>query len=114
MKQKTRYKQTEIGKIPEDWEVVKFEDVCDRLQSGGTPKTTTKEYYGGKIPFVKIEDISNSGKFLDKTKITITEEGLKNSSAWLVPRNSLLLAIYGSLGAITINKIELTTNQAIL
>lgn len=110
----TKIKQTQIGKIPENWEVVKFIDICTKLKSGGTPLTSKGEYYNGKIPFVKIEDITNAGKYLTNTKMSITEEGLKSSNTWLIPKNSILLAIYGSLGAVSINKIELTTNQAIL
>ena len=101
-------------KIPEDWEEVEFEDLCEKIQSGGTPLTSKKEYYNGEIPFVKIDDITLAGKYLEKTNISISKEGLENSSAWLVPENSLLLAIYGSFGKITINKIKLATNQAIL
>jgi type I restriction enzyme S subunit len=51
---------------------------------------------------------------LSKTKNTITEEGLKNSSAWIVPENSLLLSIYATIGETAINTIPLATNQAIL
>ncbi len=100
--------------IPEDWKIVKLEEICEKIKSGGTPLTTRKEYYGGNIPFVKIEDITVSGKYLSNTAIHITEEGLNSSNAWLVPENSLLLAIYGSIGSMAINKIPVSTNQAIL
>ncbi|MCD6371861.1 MAG: restriction endonuclease subunit S [Candidatus Aenigmarchaeota archaeon] len=100
--------------LPEGWKVVEFSKICSKLKSGGTPLTSKLEYYNGEIPFVKIEDISKAKKYLTKTKIKITEKGLKNSNAWLVPKNSLLLAIYGSLGEVAINKIEVATNQAIL
>ncbi len=102
------------NKIPEGWRQLNFEEVCDRIQSGGTPLTTKKEFYDGKIPFVKIDDMTIAGKYLDKTNIKISKEGLENSSAWKIPIDSLLIAIYGSFGKVTINKIPLTTNQAIL
>ncbi len=108
------FKDTEIGKIPKEWEVVRFQDLCQKLKSGGTPLTSKKEYYNGNIPFVKIEDITNAKKYLSSTLTTITKEGLNNSTAWLVPKNSLLVAIYGSLGSVAINTLEVTTNQAIL
>jgi type I restriction enzyme S subunit len=110
----TNFKETSIGKIPEEWKVVRFQDICEKLRSGGTPLTSKKQYYNGEIPFVKIEDITNAKKYLSSTITTITKEGLNNSTAWLVPENSLLLAIYGSLGSVAINTIELATNQAIL
>jgi len=108
------FKDTEIGKIPKEWEVVKLDEVSIKIKAGGTPLTSKKEYYNGNIPFVKIEDMTRSYKYLRSTSTTITEAGLKNSNAWLVPANSLLVAIYASIGVIAINTIEVTTNQAIL
>ncbi|MEM0327965.1 MAG: restriction endonuclease subunit S [Thermoproteota archaeon] len=110
----TNFKETPIGKVPKDWEVVRLTEVCMKIKAGGTPLTSKKEYYGGNIPFVKIEDLTASHKYLRSTSITITEVGLRNSSAWLVPPKSLLVAMYGSIGAMAINEIEVATNQAIL
>ncbi|PMB76226.1 MAG: restriction endonuclease subunit S [Fervidicoccus fontis] len=109
-----KFKETPIGKIPEDWEVVKLEKICEKIKAGGTPLTYKKEFWNGKIPFVKIEDITSAGKYLTKTSTFISEDGLENSNAWIVPQNSLLLAMYGSLGEVSINKIPVATNQAIL
>ncbi|PMP73178.1 MAG: restriction endonuclease [Aciduliprofundum sp.] len=108
------FKDTEIGKIPKEWEIVRFQEICEKLKSGGTPSTKKPQYYNGDILFVKIEDITNARKYLYSTSTTITKEGLNNSTAWLIPKNSLLLAIYGSLGSVAINRIEVSTNQAIL
>ncbi|HHG74712.1 MAG TPA: restriction endonuclease subunit S, partial [Persephonella sp.] len=108
-------KKTEIGEFPKKWEVKRLGEIVVKLKAGGTPKTSVKEYYqNGNIPFVKIEDLTANGKYLRKTLLKITEKGLRNSSAWLVPENSLLLAMYGSLGEVSINKIQVATNQAIL
>jgi len=109
-----KVKETEIGKIPKEWEVVRLEDLCERIKAGGTPSTSKREFWNGDIPFVKIEDITLAGKYLTNTKEKISKLGLENSSAWIVPENSLLLAMYGSLGEVTINKIPAATNQAIL
>jgi type I restriction enzyme S subunit len=108
------FKDTEIGRIPKDWEVSKLEKICEKIKAGGTPLTTKKEFWGGNIPFVKIEDMTSSGKYLMKTSSSITKAGLENSNAWLVPEKSLLLAMYGSLGEVSINTINVATNQAIL
>ena len=110
----SNFKETPIGKIPKDWEIAKLKKIVKKIKAGGTPLTTIKEYWNGDIPFVKIEDISSSSKYLVKTGSSISAEGLKNSSAWMVPKNSLLLAMYGSLGELAINKIPVATNQAIL
>jgi len=109
-----KLKNTEIGRIPEDWNTKKLEEVCLKIKSGGTPLRSINEYWNGDIPFVKIEDITNSGKYLYRTTEYITKKGLENSNAWIVPKDSILLAIYGSLGEVAINRIEVATNQAIL
>jgi len=110
----TNFKETPIGKIPKDWEITTLENICTKVKAGGTPRTSKKEYWNGNLPFVKIEDITSSSKYLTVTKNLISKDGLSNSSAWIVPENSLLLAMYGSLGEVAINKIPVTTNQAIL
>ncbi|MCX8193756.1 MAG: restriction endonuclease subunit S [Candidatus Pacearchaeota archaeon] len=111
---KDDFKDTEIGKIPKDWEVVRLGDVSEKMKAGGTPLRSKKEYYGGNIPFVLIEDITSCNLYLEKTKETITQKGLDNSNAWIVPVNSLLLSMYATIGATAINKIPVATNQAIL
>jgi len=108
------FKETEIGLIPEEWEVVKLGDLAEKMKAGGTPRRKEKKYWGGNIPFALIEDISSCGLYLSTTKEKITEGGLKNSSAWIIPPNSLLLSMYANIGETAINKIPLATNQAIL
>jgi type I restriction enzyme S subunit len=108
------FKMTELGALPKEWGVVRLIEVAEKMKAGGTPKRGKMEYWGGNIPFVLIEDITNSGLYITKTKERITQEGLENSSAWIVPPNSLLLTMYATIGATAINKIPLATNQAIL
>ena len=110
----TDFKDSPIGKIPKDWEVRGLESICEKVKAGGTPLTTNKNYWNGNIPFVKIEDMTTSGKYLERTQSFISKDGLTNSSAWMVPEDSLLLAMYGSMGEMSINKISVATNQAIL
>lgn len=104
----------EIGTIPPDWNVNKLSDLVDKIKSGGTPTSTKKEYYGGDIPFVKIEDITASNRYLQATKISISDEGLNSSNAWLVPEGSLLYSIYATVGEVIINQVPVATNQAIM
>ncbi|HOE92697.1 MAG: Type-1 restriction enzyme MjaXIP specificity protein [Candidatus Methanofastidiosum methylothiophilum] len=102
-------------KLPEEWTWTELVNIAIKFQSGGTPLTKIDKYYeNGTIPFVKIEDITNSKKYLYDTKIKITKEGLNNSSAWIVPENSILYSMYASYGIPTINKIKVATNQAIV
>lgn len=94
------------------WKEVKLGDLILRGGSGGTPKSTVAKYYGGDIPFLSITDISNSGKYLKKTEKTITNEGLQNSSAWVVPEGAISLAMYASVGKLAILGIDCATSQA--
>jgi type I restriction enzyme S subunit len=105
------FKETEIGKIPKTWQVVKIEDVAETT-SGGTPNRSKKEYYGGTIPWVKSGELKDS--IIYDTEEKITELGLRNSAAKILPRGTLLVAMYGAtVGKTAILGIEATTNQAV-
>lgn len=83
-------------------------------RAGGTPSATVDEYYGGEIPFVSIEDITKSTRFLDKTEKCLSEKGLLNSAAWLIKEPHILYSMYATVGKPIINHIPCATNQAII
>ena len=56
--------------------------------------------------------MTSQGKYIKQTEKHISYEGLNNSSAWLLPINTLILSMYASYGLVSINKIELSTSQA--
>lgn len=88
-----------------------IKDVCIKTCSGGTPKTSHSSYYGGDIPWLRTQEVDWADIY--DTEIKITDEGLKNSSAKLIPENCVIVAMYGATAAKSaINKIPLTTNQA--
>lgn len=83
---------------------------CAKFFSGGTPKTTNKDFYNGQIPFIRSGEIN-----AEKTELFISENGLSNSSAKMVNRGDLLIALYGATsGEIAISKINGAINQAVL
>lgn len=93
-----------------EWEEKKISEVCEKPYSGGTPSSTNKEYYGGNIPFIRSAEIDK-----EKTELFLTDEGLKNSSAKLVKKGDVLVALYGAnSGDVAISKIDGAINQAIL
>ena len=98
----------------DEWRETKLKDICIKMRSGGTPKSTNRKFYNGNIPFVKINDMTLAGKYIYDTQAKITEEGLENSSAWLIPKNSLIYSMYASFGFVSINKIEVATSQAMM
>jgi len=100
--------------IPSGWRLTSLGSLATKLKTGGTPTSTNKSFYEGEIPFVKIDDMTTSGKHVASTNSHISEEGLKNSSAWLVPKDSILYSIYATVGEVSINSIDVATNQAIM
>lgn len=82
-----------------------------RWGSGGTPLRSNPEYYGAGIPWLKITDLNDG--VVRSAEEQITDVGLKNSSAKVVPPGAILVAMYGSIGKLGIAGIECTTNQAI-
>ena len=95
------------------WKVVKLETLIKKGKAGGTPSSTNLDYYNGDIPFLSIKDMTEQGKYIVKTEKSITNEGLNNSSAWIIPKYSLLYSIYASIGLVAINRTEISTSQAI-
>ena len=83
-------------------------------RAGGTPTATTDYFYGGDIPFVTIEDITNGTQFLDRTEKNLSEAGLANSAAWLIKEPHILYSMYATVGKPIINRIACATNQAII
>lgn len=96
------------------WHTATLGEISLKMQSGGTPQATNEKFYGGDIYFLKISDMTQSGKYIYKTQSTITKAGLENSSAWLVPKDSLIYSMYASVGFVSINKVELATSQAMM
>jgi type I restriction enzyme S subunit len=105
------FKQTEIGLIPEDWGVVRLEEVAEKMKAGGTPSTKENSYWNGDIPFVLIEDMTSAGKYLYYTNARITKAGVENSSTWIVPENCIVFSLYGTAGKPVINKMPVAITQ---
>lgn len=92
-----------------DWQINSIGEVFKSF-SGGTPSTSEKIYYGGDIPFIRSAEINER-----ETELFLTKEGLKYSSAKLVNKGDLLVALYGAnSGDSAISKINGAINQAIL
>ena len=79
--------------------------------SGGTPDTRRAEYWGGEHVWCTPSDIPNSSPVIRSTERTITDEGLKASSATLVPSGTLIVCTRASVGECAIARVPLATNQ---
>jgi type I restriction enzyme S subunit len=107
----TAYKNTSVGLIPSNWEVKKIKEIGD-VSSGGTPDTTKVRYWNGDINWCTPTDITAlKNKFLGNTKTKITEEGLKSSSAKILPPFSIIVCTRATIGKVAINTVPMSTNQ---
>lgn len=101
-------------RIPLFWKKKKIRDYCLDMKSGGTPQRDNEEYWATKdIPWLKTSEVANC--VIVKSEEYISYSGLKNSSAKLLPINSVLIAMYGdgkTKGQVGFLKFEATTNQA--
>ncbi|MHB1305809.1 MAG: N-6 DNA methylase [Limisphaerales bacterium] len=98
--------------IHPDWPLVELGEVCT-IKSGGTPDRSNEAYWEGDIPWVTTTLIDYG--VIDRANEFITAEGLKNSATWVVPKGTLLMAMYGqgvTRGRVAILGIDAAVNQA--
>jgi type I restriction enzyme, S subunit len=105
--------ESPIGPMPQDWSVKTIRSIA-RLVAGGTPSRTVPEYWqAGTIPWVKTGEVDYC--VINSTEERITVGGLQNSSAKMLPKGTLLIAMYGqgvTRGKVALLGIEACTNQA--
>ena len=99
-----------FAQIPNEWN--RLDTLFSKGKAGGTPTSTNKDYYNGDIPFLSINDITKQGKYIKYTENHLSQSGLENSSAWIIPKYSLIMSMYASVGLVTINEIPIATSQA--
>ncbi len=96
-----------------DWEEKRLGELT-KIIAGGTPRTTTKEYWNGNIRWMNSGELNL--KKVYEVENRITEKGLKNSSTSLLPKYSILIGLAGqgrTRGTVAINLVELCTNQSV-
>ena len=103
--------ESELGMIPKGWDIKKIIDISKQIGSGGTPSRKKVEYYGDEVLWLKTKELDDTYKF--DTEEKITSIGLKESSAKIYPRNTIMIAMYGAtVGKLGIISKELSFNQA--
>jgi type I restriction enzyme S subunit len=105
----TNFKETQIGKIPEDWDMAEVGDLGEVI-TGTTPSTFVKEYWNGEYPFVTPTDMTE-GKYVKETERKVTEKGLQKGR--LIPKDSVLVTCIASVGKIALASEPCITNQQI-
>jgi len=113
-KWETEFKETEIGKIPKDWDIIKsIGQITKEAIVGSTPLRRIKEYWEkGTIPWLTNKEVQyNQINFVEDTEEKITPYALKRTNLKLIPPFSLIVSFTASVGKVAINKIPITTNQ---
>lgn len=108
----TRLVDSELGPVPEGWEAVPLSQLCE-LVSGGTPKRSVPAYWGGDIPWYSVKDAPPNGMpWVYFTDERITELGLNESAANLVPLGSTIISARGTVGRLALAGRPLAFNQS--
>lgn len=95
-----------------NWKETTIGDICESY-AGGTPNRSNSEYYKGDIPWISSGEVNQS--YIYNTKEKISNDGLRFSSAKWIPKEAILVAMYGATaGQVAKLKIDATSNQAVL
>lgn len=97
-----------------EWELLEINDLADDIQSGGTPKTNVQEYWDGDIPWIQSSDLETNCLFEIKVQKSISEKGLKNSSAKIIPKDSIAVVTRVGVGKLVVMRHEYATSQDFL
>ena len=93
------------------WPLIPLGEICS-TSSGGTPSRFNPEYFGGEVLWIKSGDLTD-GEVVHCDE-NITDEALRNSSAKLFARGTVLLAMYGAtVGKLGMLEVDAATNQAV-
>lgn len=98
---------------PDGVEYVLLEDLCLDNKGGGTPSRSEPSYWNGNIPWASVGDLTASDFRIQKTRQSITEEGLKNSSSKLIPAGWVVVAVKISPGTMRLVESDVAVNQDI-
>jgi len=93
------------------WKKYKLSQVV-KIIGGGTPKTTIADYWGGVIPWLSVVDFGGGNRWVYKTAKTITQKGLKESSAKILKKGQLIISARGTVGEIAQIGSDMAFNQS--
>ena len=94
-----------------EWKTCKISDLAVII-SGGTPKTTIESFWNGNIPWLSVKDFSGDSKYVYTTEKTITDEGLKHSTANLLSAQDIVISARGTVGELAMLPFPMSLNQS--
>jgi type I restriction enzyme, S subunit len=104
--------QTRLPGFKGTWETKRLNELAD-IRSGGTPSTSEARFWDGDVPWCTPTDITalNGQKYIRETNRTISQDGLKASSAEMIPAYSVIMTSRATIGECAVNIIPVSTNQ---
>jgi len=106
-----KFKRTELGEIPEEWNTVMLKDIVRKFYNGGTPDTACNECWDGNIPWITGADFENQK--VNQIRRNITREGLENSATNIIPKGDLLVVTRTGVGKLAIAPFDIAISQDI-
>lgn len=109
----TKFKMTEIGEIPEEWEISKLDKIFN-IFTGTTPSTKIRKYWhNGSIEWLTPKDLGRMADsiFISSSEKKITPDALKECSLNLIPKGSILISTRAPVGYVGVSKTKITFNQ---
>ena len=103
------YKMSEVGVIPEEWEVKTLGEIVRKFLNGGTPSTQFENYWNGNIPWITGADILNQE--VSVIRRYITNDAVKNSSTNVIEKGNLLLVSRTGVGKLAIAPFDIAISQ---
>jgi type I restriction enzyme S subunit len=104
------YKMTEVGIIPDDWNLSKVSSLFN-IVSGSTPSTSVKRYWGSSIPWFTPADMSDDIKYLVEPERYISNEGLHSIGDRSVPKGHIILSTRAPIGYVGVSVSKTSFNQ---
>lgn len=99
------------GRPPEGWRYAALHEIAD-IVSGGTPSRAVARYWGGSIPWATPTEVSRASvRYLDSTRESITEAGVRAAGLRILPPGSVLVTTRATIGAVVRARVPITTNQ---
>ena len=94
----TRNDVQKFLQIKHAWEQRKLEELASKFTGGGTPNTSNPNYWNGEIPWIQSSDLKEDDVLSLTVKKHISQQGLENSAAKIVPKNSLVIVTRVGVG----------------
>jgi type I restriction enzyme, S subunit len=106
------FEDSELGPIPKGWEICPLAEKIDLL-SGGTPQTSKPEYWSGDIPWYSVKDApADSGVWVIDTDKKVTQLGIDNSAAEVLPERTTIISARGTVGKLALTGVPMAMNQS--